>query len=55
MLACAVAWFIGRVLDRVPLAIMLATCWSRSMGQVRGELRPIAFQRVKAMEPAHPA
>jgi flavin reductase (DIM6/NTAB) family NADH-FMN oxidoreductase RutF len=49
------AWFVGRVLDRVPLGDHVGHLLEPVGGQVTGALHQLAFQQVKTMKPGHPA
>jgi flavin reductase (DIM6/NTAB) family NADH-FMN oxidoreductase RutF len=49
------AWFVGRVLERVPLGDHVGHLLEPFDGRVGERLRQLAFQRVKTMKPGHPA
>jgi flavin reductase (DIM6/NTAB) family NADH-FMN oxidoreductase RutF len=49
------AWFIGRVVDRVPLGDHVGHVLEPVEGELRGELELLSFQQVRDMEPGHPA
>jgi flavin reductase (DIM6/NTAB) family NADH-FMN oxidoreductase RutF len=55
VLAAVRAWFVGRVLERVPLGDHVGHLLEPVEAQLSGELRQLAFQRVKSMRPGHPA
>jgi flavin reductase (DIM6/NTAB) family NADH-FMN oxidoreductase RutF len=54
VLTGAKAWFVGRVLERVPLGDHVGHLLAPVGGEVAGRLRQLAFQRVKTMKPGHP-
>ncbi|MHA6797690.1 flavin reductase family protein (plasmid) [Pseudonocardia bannensis] len=49
------AWFVGRVLERVPFGDHVGHLLEPLDGRVGERLRQLAFQRVKTMKPGHPA
>jgi flavin reductase (DIM6/NTAB) family NADH-FMN oxidoreductase RutF len=49
------AWFVGRVLDRVPLGDHVGYVLEPVEAAGPGELDLLTFQQVKDMEPGHPA
>ena len=49
------AWFVGRVLDRVPLGDHTGHLLEPVEGHTRGRLDQLSFQQVKDMEPGHGA
>lgn len=49
------AWFVGRVLDRVPLGDHVGHVLEPVEARFGGELDLLTFQQVKDMEPGHPA
>jgi len=49
------AWFVGRVLERVPLGDHVGHLLEPVEGQVRGRLNQLSFQQVKSMTPGHDA
>lgn len=49
------AWFVGRVLDRVPLGDHVGHVLEPVEAQFAGGLDLLTFQQVKDMEPGHPA
>lgn len=55
ILTGARAWFLGRVLDRVPFGDHVGHVLEPFAGQATGELHQLAFQQVKTMTPGHPA
>lgn len=55
VLTDARAWFVGRVLDRVPFGDHVGHLLEPIDGAVTGTLRQLAFQQVKTMTPGHPA
>ena len=54
VLARVRAWFIGRVLERIPLGDHVGHLLEPLDGRVEGQLRQLAFQKVKTMKPGHP-
>lgn len=49
------AWFIGRVLDRVPFGDHTGYLLEPIEAGLTGQLRQLPFQQVKTMDPGHPA
>lgn len=49
------AWFVGRVLERLPLGDHVGHVLEPIVGHVDGPLRQLGFQQVKTMKPGHPA
>jgi flavin reductase (DIM6/NTAB) family NADH-FMN oxidoreductase RutF len=49
------AWFVGRVLDRVPFGDHVGHLLEPVDGAVRESLDLLTFQQVRDMEPGHPA
>jgi flavin reductase (DIM6/NTAB) family NADH-FMN oxidoreductase RutF len=49
------AWFVGRVLERVPLGDHMGHLLEPVAGRVEGPLSQLSFQSVKTMRPGHPA
>ncbi len=54
ILTGAKAWFVGRVLERVPLGDHVGHLLEPLDGRTEGPLRQLSFQRVKTMNPGHP-
>jgi flavin reductase (DIM6/NTAB) family NADH-FMN oxidoreductase RutF len=49
------AWFVGRVLERVPLGDHVGHLLEPVDGSVDGPIDLLTFQQVRDMEPGHPA
>ena len=49
------AWFVGRVLDRLPLGDHDGYLLEPVAGHVDGTLEQLSFQQVKDLQPGHPA
>ena len=49
------AWFVGRVLDRVPLGDHTGHLLEPVEGRVHGDLDLLTFQQVRDLQPGHPA
>lgn len=49
------AWFLGRVLERVPLGDHTGHLLEPVEGQARGRLNQLSFQQVRSMDPGHDA
>ncbi|GEL22339.1 putative oxidoreductase [Pseudonocardia sulfidoxydans NBRC 16205] len=49
------SWFIGRVLERLPLGDHVGHLVTPVDGHAAGELDQLAFQQVKTMKPGHPS
>jgi len=49
------AWFVGRVLERLPLGDHVGHVLEPIVGHVDGPLHQLGFQQVKTMKPGHPA
>jgi flavin reductase (DIM6/NTAB) family NADH-FMN oxidoreductase RutF len=55
VLSAVRAWFVGRVLQRLPLGDHVGHLLEPVAGGSAGPLRQLSFQQVKTMRPGHPA
>jgi flavin reductase (DIM6/NTAB) family NADH-FMN oxidoreductase RutF len=51
----AMAWFAGRIVDRVPFGDHVGHVLEPFDGEVRGAVAPVTFQAVRDLDPGHPA